>query len=477
MKIRSVEVNRIFESPRLLSIASFSFLFAYLLSFLFEGQVLYSTMDAFDTYSNIYIILTIMAHFLGLFSAGYFITSHNRARLIMIYGMVVCIVATLPFFFSPSSLWLVGLVTAALSAGFAVSSWGYFLKEFTRKKERIKSCADVLIFSNIIMISINVVAINISHTIGLLFSISCLFIGGLLAWLLPSKGEDFASSNESKKLSINNIKKPVLMLFLFIAIITINSGLMYQVVNPAFEQLKSLVNWYWAVPYIFALILMRNLSVKSKLRGPFFLYLGMAMIVAAFINFMLLGRGPRDYLIVNTLMLGAFGIFDLFWWSIIGEMLDYSHNPAKIFGFGLSANVLGVLLGDMLGVATKSLHITEAETAVIALTVVCITLAILPALNRQLVLLLKSHVYLKAYEGMEKNQQEEIIYQTKAIEALTEREKEVLLLVLAGKSNKEIASDLYITESTVKTHVRNIFSKYDVNSRAELISILLMNQS
>lgn len=70
--------------------------------------------------------------------------------------------------------------------------------------------------------------------------------------------------------------------------------------------------------------------------------------MAAFITFMLLERGAGSYLIVGTLMLGACGIFDLFWWGILGEMLEYADNPAQIFGIGLSFNVLGVLFGDIL---------------------------------------------------------------------------------------------------------------------------------
>lgn len=176
-------------------------------------------------------------------------------------------------------------------------------------------------------------------------------------------------------------------------------------------------------------------------------------------------------------MLGACGIFDLFWWSIIGEMLDYTERPAKVFGIGLSANVFGVLCGGAIGILMNSSNIPEAEITVLALTIVCVTLVILPLLNRQLIILLKSHAYLTMYDRMDEKQQITIIHQTKMLGPLTEREQEVLQLILAGKSNKEIASALFVTESTIKTHARNIYSKYDVGSRAELISTLLKNES
>lgn len=50
---------------------------------------------------------------------------------------------------------------------------------------------------------------------------------------------------------------------------------------------------------------------------------------------------------------------------------------------------------------------------------------------------------------------------------LTQREKEVLGEIAKGKSNKEIANDLFITEKTVKTHVSNIFHKLEVNDRTQ----------
>ena len=52
-------------------------------------------------------------------------------------------------------------------------------------------------------------------------------------------------------------------------------------------------------------------------------------------------------------------------------------------------------------------------------------------------------------------------------EDLTNREKEILLLISEGKSNQEIADELFITLKTVKTHVSNILSKLDVDDRTQ----------
>ena len=55
-------------------------------------------------------------------------------------------------------------------------------------------------------------------------------------------------------------------------------------------------------------------------------------------------------------------------------------------------------------------------------------------------------------------------------EAMTSRETDVLKLLARGRSNKEIGSDLFVSETTVKSHVRNIFSKLNVMSRTEAIA-------
>jgi DNA-binding NarL/FixJ family response regulator len=55
-------------------------------------------------------------------------------------------------------------------------------------------------------------------------------------------------------------------------------------------------------------------------------------------------------------------------------------------------------------------------------------------------------------------------------EALSDREIEVLKLMAKGAANKEIAATLQISESTVKTHVANIFQKLNVSHRTEAVT-------
>jgi DNA-binding NarL/FixJ family response regulator len=59
---------------------------------------------------------------------------------------------------------------------------------------------------------------------------------------------------------------------------------------------------------------------------------------------------------------------------------------------------------------------------------------------------------------------------------LTEREMEVLRLVAKGMNNRDIAGELFISENTVKNHVRNILEKLQIHSRMEAVMIALRDK-
>lgn len=58
--------------------------------------------------------------------------------------------------------------------------------------------------------------------------------------------------------------------------------------------------------------------------------------------------------------------------------------------------------------------------------------------------------------------------QNDSLEKLTEQEQKVVQEILKNKTNKEIASDMFISVSTVKTHINNLYKKLNVNSREEI---------
>ena len=56
-----------------------------------------------------------------------------------------------------------------------------------------------------------------------------------------------------------------------------------------------------------------------------------------------------------------------------------------------------------------------------------------------------------------------------ALTSLTDREREILVLVARGLSNDEIAEELFISPATVKTHLARVMAKTDAHDRAQLV--------
>ena len=63
-----------------------------------------------------------------------------------------------------------------------------------------------------------------------------------------------------------------------------------------------------------------------------------------------------------------------------------------------------------------------------------------------------------------------------AEERLTARELEILMLVAEGKSNKEIAHHLHISQATVKSHLLHIYAKLGVSDRTAAVTEALRRE-
>jgi DNA-binding NarL/FixJ family response regulator len=64
---------------------------------------------------------------------------------------------------------------------------------------------------------------------------------------------------------------------------------------------------------------------------------------------------------------------------------------------------------------------------------------------------------------------EDLVRDSAALERLTDREREVLRLLAHGKSNTELAQELYVGEGTIKTHVSSILAKLRLRDRVQAV--------
>ncbi len=75
-----------------------------------------------------------------------------------------------------------------------------------------------------------------------------------------------------------------------------------------------------------------------------------------------------------------------------------------------------------------------------------------------------------AFPGQVQEKYDQIREPRRNFQKLSPREKEILYNIGLGKSNREIGEHLFISESTVKNHIRNIFKKLNVHNRTQAIT-------
>ena len=91
--------------------------------------------------------------------------------------------------------------------------------------------------------------------------------------------------------------------------------------------------------------------------------------------------------------------------------------------------------------------------------------------------MLKGHTFLTEFTGMSEFKQNKQIDKISVFGNLSGREKQVATLLLQGKTYKTIAAELFISENTVKYYVKNVYSKFNIQSRAELIDIVMEKET
>lgn len=458
-------LNRSGLRSRVRAIAAFVLFDAWLLSFAYQGQVLEGIYALHGQSAASLAVWATALHGCGLLLAGWIVRTSATARRVMGVIVAACLALSVPFFFTPSWLWTPAALAAALLSGIWNAAWGFCYRDVTERSQRVRFIAAAIAASTTLMIVLNVVAVQLGPTLAL--SLATLALAASLPLTVRLPVRRLPDPAAAAATPVSEARTALRLLYLFILVLTVSSGLTFAAVNPAFAHHVILTSWYWSVPYVIAVVAVALLP--RKIGREYLPYPAVAMLGAGFLAFMILDRSAASYLVVNTLILGALGIFDLFWWSTLGKLFQHFPNPARVLGGGLAVNLLGVLLGMVIAPRIDVLG-PPLSAAAVGLLIVFGALTLLPLLHGRLAPVLWWEPATTGAGSVGRGKEDATAIAE--LTMLTDREREVLELLLRGYTYQLVAKDLFISESTVKTHVQSVYAKLGVHSKTELIELL-----
>ncbi|MEZ4600103.1 MAG: helix-turn-helix transcriptional regulator [Syntrophotaleaceae bacterium] len=240
-------------------------------------------------------------------------------------------------------------------------------------------------------------------------------------------------------------KEPLAWEYLpFIFIFQVVSGLMYGFLFPAYAA-SGLMQGLELVFYMLAVLGAVPLYRRDR---DLLLLAGLSLGMLAFGLLQIGGAGGIN--LGMFAVMAAAGCIDLF----LLALLLQSARPVKSFGFGLAALCGGIAAGQLLGLLLGDRAEAVGMAGSMALNIAA------------LALFLRHHLQLRRVMD-EREESEEIPVELAC--QLSNREQDILRLVIRGRSYREIAGQLGIAESTVKTHMRRIHEKAGVTDRKRLL--------
>ena len=381
-------------------------------------------------------------------------------------SLIVTIFANSALFFDNLILWYIGMAVMGISASLYIIAWSTLFSLLVEPKDHMRTITAVMLLANIILTAFHVSS-EILHEKAALFMIFIPLAASL--YILTSryfKIKDLQIKPHAK-LPVPKSLLSVFMLIVFI--IYLNGGFMYRVMLPALTLNNPYTAYYPFAIYISVLFLIY--LRKKPFNRALLIYPGISFIGLAFISFILIGQSGFGFLLTVGLMESSFALLDVFLWITLGSLAYIYGSPYIIFGMMLGANTSGILFGDLAGENILSRgNDPHLLTTLISSATILITVAAIPwimkSVEQKLVLIREADI-----KVVKDSPVDSLTGYLLPGKTLTGREVQVLSLILEGMTNKDIALTLYISEHTVKTHVKNISAKFGVSRKKDLLHL------
>ncbi len=165
----------------------------------------------------------------------------------------------------------------------------------------------------------------------------------------------------------------------------------------------------------------------------------------------------------------SYGFIDLFMWVCLAYFCQLlGGDPKTYYGRGLLLNILFIMVGVIL-MPLLTINFEGEGYLILSITAgIILFIGILPALSLRK-LRLADHATIGLSDIIDQEMGKLKVHHDLQLDNFTQKEKEILFLMLAGQKNPVIAEQLVISKNTLKTHIRNIYRKAEVKNRSELL--------
>ncbi|MGF7184913.1 DNA-binding CsgD family transcriptional regulator/MFS family permease [Desulfitispora alkaliphila] len=464
-------INRKYDRYVVLTLGIY---FGWLLTFPFYGPVLHQSIEFYQT--NDYPLASIFtfSHAITLILGGLILNNVSRWRQIMLTGLIASLVTSIVLIFAPPTIWALGMAILGASASLYLLGWSCIYSFGIPSMGHLKKVALMIIIANIIYIAFNSLA-PFMHP-SLLIALALIPLVAVLIFQLLNpitlKSENISlSKGEPAHLPISL----VIFFCVFVLGLYLNGGLMYTIMLPLLtEGLPSYVKF---VPYIGVLLIMYYFG--ERLQHFFSVYIGLSLMGLAFVAFALFDKTLLGLMVTSSLIEASFAFIDLFVWTSLGTLVLIYGAPYRFFGLVIGSMALSIIIGDL---ASSRILLVEENyrlfTAIFAAAAIFFTFLIAPWLNERMNRDF-SQQFTDQKEDEDDNNADDnnplntLLTQLLPEQQLTPREVEVVSLILQGMKNKEIAAELFISENTLKTHLKNIYNKFGITQKIDLFSMAL----
>jgi len=427
-------------------ILSYGFFLGWMLSFPYNGPIYEYLAQGYNFSGEYYPLAYIGVPIVFLVFFGYVNSKEKFPKRLLIYSIVVSLGGNLVLFFGVT-YWYVIFTFMGIASVLFVVGWSYFYTISVSYKDKIKVMGLTIILGNTVEYLINLLV-----KMGLEIYALNILIVVLVISLISASFLDFQKSYDYAYDTSKDIRKLIFFVCAILFLINLNDGLSQKLIEPFFKNIEFNLFFYRRIPYIMGIMVMVVFS--DKISHTYSFYIALFLIGMANVVFMVLGVNEVGFYVNETILQSGLGIGDLFAWTIVGHVGHLYGRPYKITSFALIALLTSVFIGRVLGIIFLNYSEGGIYTIAVSYTTVFLTMLLIPKLIETID---RDVVKIK-----EKNKFES------RIKSLTDREFQIYELLTKGKKNHEIAEDLFISDNTLKTHLRNIYKKLNVAGKKEL---------